>query len=1133
MLNASPVHKTCGIKVNHLPQDITRQQVEKLFDSYGRIANVVVKPGAGESYAFVNFHSKSCAQEAAKKMNGKMVGGKIINCKAQGEPERQRSRSSSVGECTVKVTFIPKQTTKSTLSDLFSLGNRNAIQSIKIISSNERYNYAYINYFSQVDAEMAARRLDRSQVDGSEIKVKLQLGQVSQPSSPGIHSSMPRMSSSYPTTSQLLDPRSLQAPSYGRSYSDLSPTVQQEQIVLGQVSQPSSPGIHSSMPRMSSSYPAMSQLLDPRSLQAPSYGRSYSDLSPTVQQKQIVLGQVSQPSSPGIHSSMPRMSSSYPTTSQLLDPRSLQAPSYGRSYSDLSPTVQQKQIVLGQVSQPSSPGIHSSMPRMSSSYPTMSQLLDPRSLQTPSYGRSYSDLSPTVQQKQIVPVQRQFSHPLSKSSHGPTAPSRTVKVSIFGELSSEDIEEVFSRFGKLRDKPIIRGGNPFFAFVNFYSPEAAANSVASLHNSTLKQIKILCRVYVPQPAGPNLESEEVQCSSLIASILHSELHKEELGRLESEHEVKFTPKPSSNCVRVWGGKKQVNAVKVCLRSLMEKIEGDISEQECELPCHSVPLFEQDIAVGEFRKLEASHGVEFRVLRSPPGSTPVELSSFSKEVKKSLNPTQQSGSSGDVPDCSKLGSYLKEKPKTSSILKPKTTWLWQNDSGSGFIPYSTDIATELSSAFAEYPSGRKLLKIDAYVYLIDFSEMTQTNVSSHRSRPIRQAISNSLNIRWFYRNDEKEFTPYTTQQSEEIEQKFQSNSSTLLLIDKNVYTLDFTAMTQSNAVTKKMRKIERRVEIIEEEENLALDVERVLTLKVSGLPESLEPAMKELKETVERATVEKECQLNMESSNGFKARLVKNMNKYFVTTDLVDDCLKLKGMPRYVERVHLLAEQEKISDREQQIRDSMGGVELKLPSHWKPQSQDVYLDRVRHDSDEWKEEVKRIRNTLGGVSIVKLERIQNKWLWERYSFAKKLMSKKNKGQVNEMHLFHGTRRTSPEKVFRSEKGVDFRYSKEGLWGTGSYFAENASYSNNYAYRTIKDGNCVKQMLICKVLTGDHYNAESKTDQTLRQPPLKPIQTHGSFEEERYDSVKGYTNESYVYVVYDHEKMYPAYLVTYCS
>ena len=837
----------------------------------------------------------------------------------------------------------------------------------------------------------------------------------------------------------------------------------------------------------------------------------------------------------------PLIQFSHPMPQTIPSPQpNVQVPIFSRSHSAMPPTPHQRPLIR-QFSHPMPqtipspqpnvqvPIFNSAMPPTPQQRPLIRQFSHPMpqtipspqpNVQVPIFSRSHFAMPPTPHQRPLI---RQFSHPMPQTIPSPssaTPQSRTVKVSMFGELSADDIDEVFSRFGPLRNKPIIRGGNPFFAFVNFCSPEAAVNAVANLQNSFIKQVKILCRVYVPQTAGPNIESEDVQCSPLTASILNSKC-REELGKFESERKVKVTPKPSSHCVRVWGMKENVAAVKVCLQSLLEKIEGGITEQECNLPCHSVPLFEQSVAVEEFKKIEENHWVEFQVLKSPD-DTPTQLASFSQEVKNCFDP-QQSQSADKIPECSELASYMREEIQSPSTSQPGTTWLWQNDSASGFIPYSSDTSAELSTAFSACPSGKAKLKIGDYTYLSDFSQMTQTNISSGRSRPIRQASSSSLSVQWFYQNDEREFSPYAMEQSERIEKMFQVKAPSYVFINESVYSFDFTAMVQYNVVGKKIRKIERRVEITDKYP--ALSVEHVLTLQARGLPDSLEPALKELKETVERATVVKECRLNTDCSNGFKARLVKNMNKYFVTTELVDDCLKLKGMPRYVERVHLLAEQEKIADREQQIQDGAGGMEL--PAHWSPQSEEVCLYKVQRNSDEWKKEVASIQKTLDNIYIVKLERIQNKWLWERYSFAKKQMYKKNKGCVNEKHLFHGTRTTPPEKVFRSEKGVDFRFSRKGLWGMGSYFAVNASYSDRYAYNATA---LEKQMLICKVLTGDSYNA-TKTDGTLRQPPLKPVPTHGSFEEERYDSVKGNTSGSYVYVVYDHEKMYPAYLVTY--
>ena len=925
-------------------------QVKKCFSPFGSIASVSLKEGAGERYAFVNFQSNSSAQEAVSKMNGTLVGGKHINCRAQDSSGLVRDRRSpSVGEYTVKVTCVSKNTNEETLSSLFSFGNGNAIQSVRINPCPDSpCNFAYVNYFSHIDAERAVTCLDKREVDDSQIRVKLH--QVNQ------------------TSPKLL-------------------------------------------------------------------------------------------SAPQLHG----------------------AAGYA-------------------------PQLHGST----------------------GYARSHSEVPQAAATGHPATVLRHFSHPLSKPAHVPhtgDVQTCTLKVSIFGDLSPEDLEEVFSRFGEIREKPIIRRGVPNFSHINFSSPEAVSKA-CSLNKSTVKGVQVMVRAHVRQKQGPNQEPREIRCTSLVASILQAR-HKEELERLKSEHQVSL--KPFSDCVKVWGEEKQVAAVEVCLELLMKRLEDNISVKDCELPCHTVPLFEQDSAVEKLQNLQASRGVEFCVLKTDPESTPVELKSFCKEVKECFTPTTPThgGSTDEIPTRSDLASFLKETPQKSSCSTSETTWLWQNDTGSGFICYTPEVISQLNEAFAASSSGNVTLLIGSYKYVIDFSLMTQTNLTSGRSRPIKQAPSSAVSVQWFYRDDQKAYVPYTAKDSAKIEQMFQSNSPSLLVINDRAYTFNFTTMTQCNPLSGTSRKIERRVEINEEEKPIH-NVEHVITLRASGESPSLDPALKELEDTMAKATIERDCHLYEGSSHSFKARLIKNMNKYFVTTDLVDECLKLKGMSRYVERVYLLAEKEKISEREQCL-EGVGDMEFKLPLHWKHQCEDVCLIEVTPGSDEWNKEVNNFCKTLSGATVVKLERIQNKWLWERYSFAKKRMSKTNREHVNEKHLFHGTRTTPPEKVFRSEKGVDFRFSREGLWGIGSYFAVNASYSDAYAYAR-PGGSNVKQMFVCKVLTGESYNAE-QSDRSLRQPPLKPIPTHGSFEEERYDSVKGYTNQSYVYVVYDHEKVYPAYLVTY--
>ena len=74
-----------------------------------------------------------------------------------------------------------------------------------------------------------------------------------------------------------------------------------------------------------------------------------------------------------------------------------------------------------------------------------------------------------------------------------------------------------------------------------------------------------------------------------------------------------------------------------------------------------------------------------------------------------------------------------------------------------------------------------------------------------------------------------------------------------------------------------------------------------------------------------------------------------------------------------------------------------------------------------------------------------------------------------------------------------------------------------------------------MILAKVLTGE--TCQCSPDSSLKKPPVKSRSKLGgsrnTFEDELYDSVKGHTNGSDIFVIYDHEKAYPAYLITYIT
>ena len=208
-------------------------------------------------------------------------------------------------------------------------------------------------------------------------------------------------------------------------------------------------------------------------------------------------------------------------------------------------------------------------------------------------------------------------------------------------------------------------------------------------------------------------------------------------------------------------------------------------------------------------------------------------------------------------------------------------------------------------------------------------------------------------------------------------------------------------------------------------------------------------------------------------------------------------------------------------------DELNTVSVSSSIPWTKQHELIELIEVRDGSTEWSDVMKRIQATLQGARIVSLHRIQNKWLWDAYMQSKKRLSIKNGNRINEKLLFHGTRQTPPEKIYRSEKGFDFRFARQGLWGEGTYFAVNASYSHDYSYTV----NQRSQMFLALVLTGESHSCNQDT--SLKQPPKKGggNQDDNMFADERYDSVRGQTQGSEIFVIYEHDKAYPAYLITY--
>lgn len=171
------------------------------------------------------------------------------------------------------------------------------------------------------------------------------------------------------------------------------------------------------------------------------------------------------------------------------------------------------------------------------------------------------------------------------------------------------------------------------------------------------------------------------------------------------------------------------------------------------------------------------------------------------------------------------------------------------------------------------------------------------------------------------------------------------------------------------------------------------------------------------------------------------------------------------------------------------------------------------------TDKHFKEISALFGRTSGNQIVKIERIYNYKLYTNYAFKHEAFSRTEGRAVAIKHLFHGTRGTDPRVIYDTDTGLDSRVGG-GMWGQGTYYAVNSSYSVNYA-SVRADGKM--QMFCCSVIVGDTISLPSTPN--LIRPPQKPNSTG------LYHSVQGNTQGSDVFITYEPAMSYPSYLITF--
>lgn len=203
-------------------------------------------------------------------------------------------------------------------------------------------------------------------------------------------------------------------------------------------------------------------------------------------------------------------------------------------------------------------------------------------------------------------------------------------------------------------------------------------------------------------------------------------------------------------------------------------------------------------------------------------------------------------------------------------------------------------------------------------------------------------------------------------------------------------------------------------------------------------------------------------------------------------------------------------------------ESSASSSADVPSYWDkgaPDSGTYKIVSLQKTCKEYERVSSMFNRTLPGSIIHRIDRVQNPSLWKVFEWQKEQMNLKSGGKVvDQRYLFHGTDESHMDAI--CDQNFDWRIcgSNGTLYGKGSYFARDASYSDRYARS--RNGK-TKKMFMALVLVGDFIRGNN----SLVRPPQKP------HSQRFYDSCVDNEANPAIFVVFEKFQIYPEYIIEY--
>ena len=476
---------------------------------------------------------------------------------------------------------------------------------------------------------------------------------------------------------------------------------------------------------------------------------------------------------------------------------------------------------------------------------------------------------------------------------------------------------------------------------------------------------------------------------------------------------------------------------------------------------------------------------------------------------------------------------------------------------GIYGFPQDVAAATIIKTITTFSGNKSIQ---EIHLVDINkgaieQFTLTMEKSLKSEVIIPEIKDmnwepSYQWYWDY-HEEKKKQPYDKDQNYAIEWAYidgypKGKQEVTIIGDKNLvknlknYVVNLKEMTQTNVQTKYKRKVYREkidptkpdsipniadkkeeikqkpVNLVEEnEEDNNLQEEKPLGYIIVGVtPESIQKSKEDINLILKSLTHVTQRPLPKLFNVEEKAQIQKIAaeNKCIININEDNHNVEFTGY------------QERIICAEADFWKFVSHNSDNLTVPWPLQKDNLAIIEIQNTDKEFIDVKGQFDLTMKGsyTQFIKVEKIQNTRLWYNFCYENKKLRMKYGKDAQHVTLFHGTKSNDPSKVYDgTEDAFDMRFCDKGMWGIGVYFAVNAKYSNGYAFT---NPNGSKSMFLADVIIGDAW--ECPSDSSLRMPPIKQ-----GGKMERYDSVKGFTSDSFIYIVYANSKAYPKYLITY--